>query len=136
MEILKHTHSGLRWLFLVIIIIAIINAIRKWKSGASFEAKDKLLNIITIALTHTTGIIGLILFTLIFYYFLREKIPVFFLFKENKEKYLYLSNLIMILIYLWPMITYGSFYTSLNGLYIWLNISFLNYLSQNFDKYK
>ena len=42
MEILKHTHSGLRWLFLVIIIFAIINAIRKWKSGDKFEAKDKL----------------------------------------------------------------------------------------------
>ena len=53
MEILKHTHSGLRWLFLLIIIFAIVNAIRKWKSGDKFGAKDKLLNIITIALTHS-----------------------------------------------------------------------------------
>lgn len=82
-----------------------------------------------------TGIIGLLLFILIFYYFLKPKIPIFFLFKESKEKYLYLSNLIMIFIYLWPIITYGSFYTSLNGLYIWLNISFLNYLERNFNKY-
>ena len=36
MEILKHTHSGLRWLFLLIIIFAIVNAIRKWKSGDKF----------------------------------------------------------------------------------------------------
>jgi len=62
MEILKHTHSGLRWLFLLIIIFAIVNAIRKWKSGDKFGAKDKLLNIITIALTHTMGIIGIVLF--------------------------------------------------------------------------
>ena len=62
MEILKHTHSGLRWLFLLIIIFAIVNAFRKWKSGEKFGAKDKVLNIITIALTHTMGIIGIVLF--------------------------------------------------------------------------
>ena len=61
MEILKHTHSGLRWLFLLIIIFAIVNAIRKWKSGEKFGAKDKLLSIFTIALTHTMGILGIIL---------------------------------------------------------------------------
>lgn len=61
MEILKHTHSGLRWLFLLIIIFAIVNAIRKWKSGEKFEAKDKLLSILTIALTHTMGILGIVL---------------------------------------------------------------------------
>ena len=61
LDILKHTHSGLRWLFLLIIIFAIVNAIRKWKSGEKFGAKDKLLSILTIALTHTMGIIGIIL---------------------------------------------------------------------------
>lgn len=83
-----------------------------------------------------TGIIGLLLFIFIFYFFLREIIPIFFLLKENKEKYLYLSNLIMVLIYLWPIITYGSFYTSLNGLYIWLNISIINHLKQTIKKNK
>ena len=61
MEILKHAHSGLRWIFLLIIIFAIVNAFRKWKSGEKFEAKDKLLNILTLALTHTMGIIGIVL---------------------------------------------------------------------------
>jgi len=62
MDILKHAHSGLRWLFLLIIIFAIVNAFRKWKSGEKFGAKDKLISILAIALTHTQAIIGFILY--------------------------------------------------------------------------
>ena len=62
MDILKHAHSGLRWVFLLIIIFAIVNAFRKWKSGEKFGAKDKLISILAIALTHTQAIIGIILF--------------------------------------------------------------------------
>ena len=62
MEILKHAHSGLRWLFLVIIIFAIVNAIRKWKSGDKFGAKDKLISILALAFTHAQAIIGFILY--------------------------------------------------------------------------
>ena len=61
MEILKHAHSGLRWLFLLIIIYAIINAFRKWKAGEKFGAKDKLISILAIALTHSQAIIGFVL---------------------------------------------------------------------------
>jgi O-antigen ligase len=81
-----------------------------------------------------TGIIGLVLFILMFYYLLKQIVPTIFLLKENQQKYLYISCLIMILIYLWPVITYGSFYTSLNGLYIWLHISLLNYLRRDYIK--
>ena len=62
MEILKHAHSGLRWLFLVIIIFAIVNAIRKWKSGDKFGTKDKLISILALAFTHAQAIIGFILY--------------------------------------------------------------------------
>ena len=86
MEILKHTHSGLRWLFLLIIIFAIVNAIRKWKSGDKFGAKDKLLNIITIALTHTMGIIGIVLF------FISPKIQFTEGFMKNDQIRFYLTQ--------------------------------------------
>ena len=86
MEILKHAHSGLRWLFLVIIIFAIVNAIRKWKSGDKFGAKDKLLNIITIALTHTMGIIGIVLF------FISPKIQFTEGFMKNDQIRFYLTQ--------------------------------------------
>ncbi len=62
MEALKHAHSGLRWLFLLIIIFAIVNAIRKWKSGEKFGAKDKLISVLALAFTHTQAIIGFILY--------------------------------------------------------------------------
>ena len=62
MEILKHTHSGLRWLFLLIIIFAIVNAIRKWKSGEKYSTKDKLIGILAISLTHTQALLGFILY--------------------------------------------------------------------------
>lgn len=62
MEILKHAHSGLRWIFLLIIIFAIVNAFRKWKSGEKFGSKDKLLSILAIAFTHSQAIIGFILY--------------------------------------------------------------------------
>ena len=62
MEILKHAHSGLRWLFLLIIIFAIVNAFKKWKSEESFGTKDKLIGVLAIALTHTQALIGFILY--------------------------------------------------------------------------
>jgi len=102
----------------------------KDKSGNTHPLCSSHPHNLYLELLSETGIIGLLLFIFIFYFFLREIIPIFFLLKENKEKYLYLSNLIMVLIYLWPIITYGSFYTSLNGLYIWLNISIINHLKQ------
>ena len=86
MEILKHTHSGLRWLFLLIIIFAIVNAFRKWKSGEKFGAKDKVLNIITIALTHTMGIIGIVLF------FISPKIQFTEGFMKNDQIRFYLTQ--------------------------------------------
>ena len=62
MEILKHTHSGLRWIFLLIIIFAIVNAFRKWKSGEKYSTKDKLIGILAISLTHTQALLGFILY--------------------------------------------------------------------------
>ena len=86
LDILKHTHSGLRWLFLLIIIFAIVNAIRKWKSGETFGAKDKLLSIITIALTHTMGIIGIVLL------FISPKIQFIEGFMKNPQIRFYLTQ--------------------------------------------
>lgn len=62
MEILKHAHSGIRWVFLLLLIFAIVNAFRKWKSGEKFGAKDKLINILVIAFTHTQALLGFILY--------------------------------------------------------------------------
>jgi len=62
-----HAHSGLRWVLFILLILAIVNAFRKWKTGAKFTGKDKLLGILTIAFTHTQAILGFVL------YFVNEK---------------------------------------------------------------
>ena len=67
MEILKHAHSGLRWVALGLLIYAIINAISK-KGSSLYEKKDKMINLFTMISLHTQLLIGLIL------YFISDKV--------------------------------------------------------------
>ena len=46
MEILKHAHSGLRWVALILLIIAIVNAFSK-KGVSLYVKKDKMINLFT-----------------------------------------------------------------------------------------
>lgn len=62
-----HAHSGFRWILLILLVLAIVNSFKKWKSGEKFTSKDKLLGILTLAFTHTQGILGFVL------YFANEK---------------------------------------------------------------
>ena len=76
-----------------------------------------------------TGIIGFVLFFLIFYYFfiyvlnkIKNNIP-----NKNYQKYssLMYGNLLIIFIYLWPLKTSGSFFTTWNASFFWLNLGFV-----------
>jgi len=58
-NILKHAHSGLRWLVLIALIAAIFNA---FKNSNTFTDKDKKINLVALILTHTQLIIGLVLY--------------------------------------------------------------------------
>jgi len=60
-DILRHSHSGLRWLVLIGLIIAIINAFSK-KGKQPFTAGDKKISLISMTLVHIQFLIGLILF--------------------------------------------------------------------------
>ena len=60
MEILKHAHSGLRWVALGLLIYAIVNAFSK-KGVSLYEKKDKMINLFTMILLHTQLLLGLIL---------------------------------------------------------------------------
>jgi hypothetical protein len=60
MEILKHAHSGLRWVALALLIYAIINAFSK-KGVSLYEKKDKMINLFTMISLHTQLLLGLIL---------------------------------------------------------------------------
>jgi len=59
---LKHAHSGFRWLVLVLLVVAIINAYSKWQNRKDFTAADKKKGLFAMVFTHIQFIIGLILY--------------------------------------------------------------------------
>jgi len=61
-SLLTHTHSGLRWIVLLTLLIAIGNAIGKTNGNRPFLNKDKRLAMMALVFTHIQFIIGLILY--------------------------------------------------------------------------
>ena len=55
-SILTHAHSGLRWVAIILILLAIINAF----TSKTFEKKHKMINLFTMITLHTQLIIGLV----------------------------------------------------------------------------
>ncbi len=62
-EILKHAHSGLRYVVLALILIAIVNAMMKRKSGA-YSNGDRKLNLFAMISVHVQLLIGLVLYSI------------------------------------------------------------------------
>lgn len=63
-NILKHAHSGLRWLVLALLLFAVLNALIKWLSKSEFKEGDRKLNVFAMIFTHVQITIGLVLFFL------------------------------------------------------------------------
>jgi len=63
-SILNHSHSGLRWLVLLFLVLAIVNAF----TAKSFEKKHKMINLFALITVHLQLVIGL------FQYFLSDKV--------------------------------------------------------------
>ncbi|MEN9988474.1 MAG: hypothetical protein RLZZ585_1513 [Bacteroidota bacterium] len=55
-SILTHAHSGLRWVAIILLLLAIINAF----TSKTFEKKHKMINLFTMITLHTQLIIGLV----------------------------------------------------------------------------
>jgi NADH:ubiquinone oxidoreductase subunit 2 (subunit N) len=62
--ILNHSHSGLRWLVLVFLILAVANAF----TAKTFEKKHKMINLFALITVHLQLAIGLV------QYFLSDKV--------------------------------------------------------------
>lgn len=60
-NILENSHSGLRWIVLVLLIGAIVNAFRM-SSKNQFEKKDRLLYMFTMVSMHLQLVLGLVLY--------------------------------------------------------------------------
>lgn len=55
-----HAHSGLRWIALILLLFAIINAARSQASGR-YEKKDRMINLFAMVVLHLQFVIGLAL---------------------------------------------------------------------------
>lgn len=62
-NMLKHAHSGLRWVALILLVYAVVNAILKKKNG-TYTDKDKLVSILTLSFVHVQVVIGFVLYFL------------------------------------------------------------------------
>ena len=62
MEILKHAHSGLRWVVLVVLLVAIVNNLTKMNSGKSYTKGDFKINLFTLIFSHIQFTIGMVLY--------------------------------------------------------------------------
>ena len=59
-SIFVHAHSGLRWIVLLLVVYAIINAAKSMNSG-QYTKKDKMINLFAMISLHMQFLLGLIL---------------------------------------------------------------------------
>ena len=62
LDLLKHTHSGLRWLVLIFIVVAIVNAIIKRGKATEYTKGDRVPVILGLIFTHIQTVIGFVLY--------------------------------------------------------------------------
>ncbi len=61
-NMLVHLHSGLRWIVLVLVVIAIVNAAMKMRGTTPFTEKDRKWNLFALISVHLQLVFGLILY--------------------------------------------------------------------------
>lgn len=61
MSALIHSHSGLRWVALFLLLLAIFNAAKAQSSGR-YEKRDKMINLFAMVMLHIQLLIGLVLY--------------------------------------------------------------------------
>ena len=61
---LVHAHSGLRWIFLVLIVVTIGIAILKWTGKKPFWEEHKKWALFTLIVSHIQLLLGLILYVI------------------------------------------------------------------------
>ncbi len=57
-----HAHSGLRWLVLLFLLIAIIKSFNGWFGKKPFQKSDNIVAIMLLSFTHIQALIGLVLY--------------------------------------------------------------------------
>lgn len=83
--IMVHAHSGLRWLVLIMLLVAIVNALIGWLGNKDWQKKDKMINMITMMFFHLQVVIGIVL------YFISPKVTFTGLFDEGMRTAMFYS---------------------------------------------
>lgn len=60
--ILKHAHSGLRWILLLLLLAVVVNAALNFSARNGYREKDRKLGLFALIFTHLQLIFGLILY--------------------------------------------------------------------------
>jgi hypothetical protein len=100
MEFLKHAHSGLRWVALLLLVVAIFNALSS-KGKGKYEKKDKMLNLFAMIFLHIQLLIGLVL------YFISPKVQVIEGWMKIKQLRFYGMEHLLIMIIAIAVVTIG-----------------------------
>jgi hypothetical protein len=61
-NILQSAHSGMRWLTLILLVVAVGNGLSKWLSKSEFTGTDRKINLFALIFTHIQVLIGLVLY--------------------------------------------------------------------------
>lgn len=61
-QLLVHTHSGLRWVVLITLLVAIVNSFGKTDGRTPFTNRDRRLALMALIFTHLQLVTGLILY--------------------------------------------------------------------------
>jgi uncharacterized membrane protein len=57
---IRHAHSGLRWIVLILLLLAIVNAFMGWQNKKSYTDKDKKMHLFAMVFVHIQVLIGFI----------------------------------------------------------------------------
>lgn len=99
-NILLRSHSGLRWVFLIAIVFAIVSAINRWVNNKEFNKTGKVFNITTLATAHLQLLTGLLL------YFISPKVRIEGMLKDDIIRFFTLEHLSMMILAI-TLITLG-----------------------------
>lgn len=61
-QIIKHTHSGLRWILLLLLVVTVFSVVIKVIRKGKYSTVDQKLGMFTMSFTHIQLLIGLLLY--------------------------------------------------------------------------
>lgn len=61
---LLHSHSLLRYILLIVLLLAVVNAFRKWQGNKPFSPMDNKLSLFALIFTHVQVLIGIVLYVI------------------------------------------------------------------------